>query len=375
MPLVLFALQKIAPPAPTGPKNDFAERLAQRAMANVFKTKPTLQAEGPNGVHSSGSVSSLAGSGSGSADEAAAEGKGPFVKPAHPFGRPRLVLKPRSSGVDQGSNAGSAAASGPSSPRGSVDLGSEMGEKAGAAAGGGPQRPKLQLQPRTQPLAVAVPAANGDAAAAAPDQAGSWDKSKGAAGGRPKLNLLPRSSSGAAADAAAAAKAASVFGAARPREEVLKQRGVDPLAVEAAGQRLSEAALARHGAGARGSSRSGSVVSGEDADWHTVGGRKQRGLGDGGSDAGFGGAGGDPFFGGGGGGSWGGQGGGGYTRGGRYEEREGHGEGYGRQQYSYGGGRGTYGSPGAGGYHGNEQGDLGTGLFSRALPTRHDLIL
>ncbi|WIA33241.1 hypothetical protein OEZ86_006383 [Tetradesmus obliquus] len=80
--------------APTsGPKNEFAERLAQKALANATRGKSSLLA--------SGSASSLGSALSGSealppGAEDNACGDGAFVKPSHPFGRPRLVLKPRS---------------------------------------------------------------------------------------------------------------------------------------------------------------------------------------------------------------------------------------------------------------------------------------
>lgn len=73
--------------------------------------------------------------------------------------------------------------------------------------GSGGGRPKLQLQPRSAPLP-----ASGDAGAE-PKQA-----APGASGQRPKLQLQPRSKP----LETGGSRQSSLFGAARPREEILK---------------------------------------------------------------------------------------------------------------------------------------------------------
>jgi collagen type III alpha len=179
-----------------------------------------------------------------------------------------------------------------------------------------------------------------------------------------------------------------VFGAARPREEVLKERGVDPLEVEglAERQRLSEGSLAHHSGGSfkHGGSRGGSMLGSEgDDEWHTVGGGARRGRGSASGEPSLlsdvGGFRADPFFGGGG-------------SGGRqlpppakgfasYEERggSGHWQGHGRHSGSYGSPAvgGGYMERAAGGYAAveEEEEDAGVGVFARGLPTRHSLLL
>jgi hypothetical protein len=103
--------------------------------------------------------------------------------------------------------------------------------------------------------------------------------SGGGAGGRPRLHLLPRSAGSAAPGslpaAGGGARASSVFGAAKPREEVLKQRGLDPAVVEAATElrRLQAVAAGSYSiasdAGERGTRPRGSNGDGGDG-WHTV---------------------------------------------------------------------------------------------------------
>ena len=73
--------------------------------------------------------------------------------------------------------------------------------------GSGGSRPKLQLQPRSAPLP-----ASGDAPPQ-PNQA-----APGAGGQRPKLQLQPRSKP----LENRGSRQSSLFGAARPREEILK---------------------------------------------------------------------------------------------------------------------------------------------------------
>ena len=75
-----------------------------------------------------------------------------------------------------------------------------------AISAGAVERPRLHLQPRSKPL---------------PDQAEDASATKGRAG-RPRLQLQPRTKP----LEESAGSRPSVFGAARPREEVLKVRSV-----------------------------------------------------------------------------------------------------------------------------------------------------
>lgn len=73
-----------APPAAAGLKNEFAEKLAARAIANASKAKSSLLAG--SSLTRSGSLTSTppATSGIAATDD---ESSGTFVAPAHPFGR------------------------------------------------------------------------------------------------------------------------------------------------------------------------------------------------------------------------------------------------------------------------------------------------
>jgi hypothetical protein len=252
-----------AAPAP-GPKNEFAERLAQKALANATRGKSSLLA--------SGSASSLGSALSGSeamlpGAEESAPGEGAFVKPSHPFGRPRLVLKPRSvpAPAADSSRATTPSHHGGVSSSASSDSGTDAGEQGSIASSSvGSARPRLNLQPRSLPLTNEHATANGN---------NSSDSS-----GRHRLNLLPRGSSGAPAEDDGAARKASVFGAAKPKDLP------DPVLMDGAAARsgsssLSEAAVARLGSTASASTGrwgGGSNISGSerDDDWHTVHGRK-----------------------------------------------------------------------------------------------------
>lgn len=160
-----------------------------------------------------------------------------------------------------------------SSSSASSDSGIDVGEKdstisvASSAAG----RPRLQLQPRSLPL---------------PQDAGNNDAS-----GRPRLNLKPGGSTDSERLGSTVAeelkRKASLFGAAKPREEVLKERGVHPVdadpgvrtsRIASSTTRLSEAAVAKLGGTFGGVGRHGgshSSVSGVDDEWQVAGhGRK-----------------------------------------------------------------------------------------------------
>jgi hypothetical protein len=248
-----------------GPKNEFAERLAQKALANATRGKSSLLA--------SGSASSLGSALSGTdsvlpATDDSASGEGTFVKPSHPFGRPRLVLKPRSmpAAAADSSLATTPSHHGGVSSSASSDSGTDVGEQGSIASSSvGSARPRLNLQPRSLPLA--------DEHATAVHSTGS----DSAAAGRHRLNLLPRGSSVAAAADDSAARKASVFGAAKPKDLP------DPVLMDGAARsgssRLSEAAVAGLGSAgnaAGGRWGGGSSVNGaeRDNDWHTVHGRK-----------------------------------------------------------------------------------------------------
>lgn len=231
-----------APEVPTAPKNEFAERLAQRAMASAARAKSSLLAgAGSGSLSSTGSLSrgdSLGGAAAAPAAPSGAsagrppvavrgvavpagapatdscgsspteQGGGVFVKPSHPFGRPKLALKPRSALLEL------APASGSYSSTSSSDSGEAPAPESGSAA-------------------------------------------SSVSGGRPRLNLLPRGASNSASGSAttAASRKPSVFGEAKPREEVLKNRGLDPSLVDAAAA-SRQVSLSSRGSG--------------DEEWHTV---------------------------------------------------------------------------------------------------------
>ncbi|XP_020086439.1 protein FAM110C isoform X2 [Ananas comosus] len=115
-----------------------------------------------------------------------------------------------------------------------------------------PERPKLKLFPRTKPLEPSetrvfeekqeyqqplntVPGGNlyetqGDVNAIKPGSAGA--DSGGPVVERPRLNLKPRSKPAEQSDETAERARQSVFGGARPRELVLKERGVDVIVAD-----------------------------------------------------------------------------------------------------------------------------------------------
>ncbi len=133
------------------------------------------------------------------------------------------------------------------------------------SAGSG--RPKLNLQPRTKPLPEAAPAGAAAAASAAPAASATGAPVAAANGGEATAT--------SAAAPPAAARTNSIFGAARPREEVLRQRG-SSVAPEPDGHaRLNSGTLTRIGNSSGPGSRAapGSFASGgsEDDQWQTVG--------------------------------------------------------------------------------------------------------
>lgn len=360
-----------AAPASAGPKNEFAERLAARAMSSATRAKSSLLA-GSGSSGSSGLTSALSGDKHDAVggDEGSEQGSGAFVKPSHPFGKPRLVLKPRSAPLPE-SRATTPSHHGGNTSSASSDSGTDVGEQGSSASvTSSVGRPRLQLQPRSLPV---------------PDDAPAISNAAGDSG-RPRLNLLPRGSSNAAAEMESAARKASVFGAAKPKDLP------DPVLLDGAGpgrigsgvqSRLSEAVVARLGSGPDGNGArwgGGSSVSGGDRedDWQTAGrkGSKATKTADAGlafDD--------DPFF-------------GSHSRSSyvpvpaprafdREIMRDGRGYGkhggssYGDDGYSGSYGSKKYGSPaghgwtGRGGYGGaDDDAELDGGVFRRALPTR-----
>lgn len=235
--------------APAAPRNEFAERLAERAMASAARAKSSLLAGAGSSALSS--VDSLSRRSSLAAGKPPARGvsvdvpsaaygfdssssnsptdpSGVFVKPSHPFGRPKLAVKPRSA-LQDATCSGNYSSTSSDSGDAPIDHGSAAGSAASSFSS------------------------------------------------RPRLNLLPRGSSGladgagtAAATAAggSGARKASVFGDAKPREEVLKQRGLDPALVDARVEMragMPPAAACQGSAGA------------DDDDWHTVSGHGRKG--------------------------------------------------------------------------------------------------
>lgn len=244
---------RVEAPAPAAPKNEFAERLAQRALA---RAKTSLLAGSSSGGSSTDALSrsdSLAhgdakppavvraldipaAPGAGATDSNSSspnEQEGVFVKPTHPFSRPKLMLKPRSALLD-GPAHGSGTYSSTSSDSGDAPADHGSGSMAGSTA-------------------------------------------SSVTGGRPRLQLLPRGSSlvggNSSAPAGTGARKASVFGEAKPREEVLKGRGLDPALVDAGiiSPKRSDSATTRPGFSTARSMGS------EDDEWHTVAGHGRKG--------------------------------------------------------------------------------------------------
>lgn len=233
--------------APAAPRNEFAERLAERAMASAARAKSSLLAGAgssalssvdslgrrrslaagkPPACGMSVDVSSAAYGLDSSSSSSPTDPSGVFVKPSQPFGRPKLVLKPRSALQDATCNGNYSSTSSDSG-----DAPAYQGSTAGSAA-------------------------------------------SSFSSGRPRLNLLPRGSSGLADGAVSAAagggaRKASVFGDAKPREDVLKQRGLDPALVDARVEMragMPPAAVCQGSTGA------------DDDDWHTVSGHGRKGA-------------------------------------------------------------------------------------------------
>lgn len=233
--------------APAAPRNEFAERLAERAMASAARAKSSLLAgagsSALSSVDSLGRRSSLAAGKppargmsvdvstatcglDSSSSSSPTDPSGVFVKPSHPFARPKLALKPRST-LQDAPCSGNYSSTSSDSGDAPVDQGSAAGSAASSFSSG-----------------------------------------------RPRLNLLPRGSSGLAdgavtAAAGGGARKASVFGDAKPREDVLKQRGLDPALVDARVEMragMPPAAVCQGSTGA------------DDDDWHTVSGHGRKGA-------------------------------------------------------------------------------------------------
>jgi hypothetical protein len=165
--------------------------------------------------------------------------------------------------------------------RGELPRPADSTTRAPEAAG----RPRLALAQRgraqeeeeaaraARPAAAPAPRALPERADGPPAEPVEWKRGGGDAG-RPRLALAPRSRPlDDAPSAAAPSKAASIFGAAKPREEVLRGRGVEPSSLDSAGgsyggsfvhSRPLSAAVAAGGAG---------------DEWHTVGKARRGGAG------------------------------------------------------------------------------------------------
>lgn len=292
--------------------------LAQRAMASLARAsaKSSLLAGGGGGNPGCGGSFGAAMAAT-AATRTSSDVAAFFGGSDDGGGRPRLHLHPRGAAAaglhaglhacDDASAAGTPGARVPSSSTsdsGSTDTAEHScGSVASSAGGGLHARPRLHLQPRSTPLAG------------------------GAASGS------------AGSSGAAPSRASSVFGGAKPREEVLRARGVDPLRDELERElRLAGDAAAAAPGGGRGA---------DEDEWHTVTGRRGRAGGHdalaGGRDAGWslvhGGGGGAPAFG------------------------------------SPAAGGGWAGRGGGGGVAEEEVAGEGAGIFRRALPMRVERML
>lgn len=215
-------------------KNEWADKMAQAVMAKMGTVKSSLLAGAPNVP-----------------PPAPQQDEGPAIlKPNHPFERPRLVLKPRAEPLATDRDAaGGESENSAARPKLNLLPRTKPLEEL-AVAPKEPERPKLNLLPRSKPL----PAVN--TSQVDPDDHEKW--SSGKDNGRPVVSLLPRSKpvgdTGSAKEETRT-RSSNPFGAAKPREEVLKERGVIP-------QVDTPAAV----------SRSASVVSGTSTedDWQMV---------------------------------------------------------------------------------------------------------
>jgi hypothetical protein len=228
-------VQPAAPePVPEEPevKNDWADRMAKAALARMAQARSTLVAgeiseEAAKAIDSNGAA---------------------IIKPSHPFDRPRLVLKPRaSSELPRPSDSTTSAGR----PRLSLQ---PRSMPLAEPARDDPNRPKLNLLPRSKPVeSECAPAA---------EQEAEWKRSDGAsAGARPRLALQPRSKA-VETEAGVPSKTASIFGAARPREQVLRDRGIETGSMDSNSD--------RHAVNSRPVSAAVSVTSADD-EWQTVG--------------------------------------------------------------------------------------------------------
>jgi len=120
-----------------------------------------------------------------------------------------------------------------------------------------PERPKLKLLPRSKPIEASEPSptyaedkqvhqvqvanvmkveavhdVHQNAMAAKTGVLGADAETEGRVVERPRLNLKPRSNLTGQSDEIAVKERQSLFGGARPREQVLKERGVDVLATD-----------------------------------------------------------------------------------------------------------------------------------------------
>uniref|UniRef100_A0A0E0ECT0 Uncharacterized protein n=1 Tax=Oryza meridionalis TaxID=40149 RepID=A0A0E0ECT0_9ORYZ len=105
-----------------------------------------------------------------------------------------------------------------------------------------PERPKLKLLPRSKPIEASEPSPvyveekqvdvihDVHQNVIAPKAGVAGADTEGRAVERPRLNLKPRSNAVGQSDESAPKERQSLFGGARPREQVLRERGIDALA-------------------------------------------------------------------------------------------------------------------------------------------------
>lgn len=264
-------------------KNEWADRLAQQAAARLHAAKSSLLADSGSGSEGNGRAGSSSwapgapsswalqqqqledgpargwsssllgppGQPSGGSTSSATGGAEPPI-PAQWRGEGSGALADGGGGASWRNGPSGAYEPDSSASRPRTNMPSRMGLGLGRAddmpvhaPAAAAARPRLQLQPRTKAGEDGGKVAEGGGAL------------QGAA--RPPA-------------ASAAPSASSIFGAARPREEVLKERGGS--VTDAALPPRSGSAAALLGAAARGSGGPGSVasgVSGEDDQWHVVG--------------------------------------------------------------------------------------------------------